>query len=142
MSDWKGTNVENILSSLEHDNIFLPNWHGSTYEELPESLSKLSDDFKEFMIWPITITPLTGRTKFGEPIYGYSLTVMGIIIQNVVQVIDKDNNLVNSKSSIFVDGNVSVNMDDQILFNGIIPDIKNIKSIPDENGIYVKIIYI
>jgi hypothetical protein len=120
----------------------MSDWKGTSYEELPESLSKLSDDFEEFMIWPITITPLTGRTKFGEPIYGYSLTVMGIIIQNVVQVIDKDNNLVNSKSSIFIDGNVSVNMDDQILFNGIIPDIKNIKSIPDENGIYVKIIYI
>jgi hypothetical protein len=95
------------------------------------------------MVEPITITPLISKNKFGEPVYDtFSQTVMGLVIQKLVQLSDKDNQIVNSNSQIFVDGNTEINMSDRILFNNIIPEIKYIKSIPDENGIYVKIIYI
>jgi hypothetical protein len=141
MSDWKGTPNENLALSDNFSEFI--NGGGINSKSLTPSLSKLSDDFSEFMVEPITITPLISKNKFGEPVYDtFSQTVMGLVIQKLVQLSDKDNQIVNSNSQIFVDGNTEINMSDRILFNNIIPEIKYIKSIPDENGIYVKIIYI
>lgn len=117
----------------------MSNWTGNDLE-LSSVLTKLSDDFSESMITQIDIFPLLSKDKFGQPVYGYATTVMGIVIKITNQKSDSDSENVDSGSKIFIDGNVEIEENSKILFNGLTPMIKKITELPDENGIYAKMI--
>lgn len=102
----------------------------------------LSDDISEFMTSTIQIYPLLSKNKFGESIYGSPVDVNCLIVETIEQIIDKNNEKVDSKTKLFIDGNIDIEYSSKIVFNGLSPLIKWIKKLPDENGIYSKIIYI
>ena len=120
----------------------MSDWTGTNTGELPTTLTKLSDDFEEFMIVEINIAPLTVRNKFGESSFGAYETTYGIFLEKLETIIDKDNQKVDSNSKIFIDGNIDIDYSSKILIEGMTPTIKKISKLRDENGIYCKIIYI
>lgn len=103
----------------------------------------LSADISELMTTTISIYTFSSKNKFGEASYGTAVTTSALVLETLEQVIDKDNNKVDSKTKIFIDGNITVEYNSKISFNGLTPIIKSIKELPDDTGaIYTKIIYI
>lgn len=120
----------------------MSDWAGTNTGEVSEVLSKLSDDFEEFMTVQVQIAAVLSKDKFGQNVYDSYLTTYGIFIEKLETIIDKDNQKVDSNSRIFIDGSVIVGYNSKILVEGMTPTIKKISKLRDENGIYCKIIYI
>ena len=120
----------------------MSDWTGTGTDSLPTQITKLSDDFEDFCKAQINIFPFLFKNKFGESTYGTGIGTMGILLEVQEQIFDKENKPIISNSQIFIDGDIDVNLNDKIEFNGLTPEILKIAKIPDENGIYTKIIYL
>lgn len=120
----------------------MTDWTGTNSGELTPALTKLSDDFENFMISTITIYPFLSKDKYGQPSYSTGNSINAIVIAVLNQNVDKDNQNAVSMTKIFIDGNVEITEQDKILIDGKTPTIKKIIELPDENGVYAKMVLV
>jgi len=95
----------------------------------------LEQDFLEWFNQTVTIEPFTGVNAYGEPQYGTAVQYSAFVQQKPKLVRAATGQEVVSTAQVYLDGMVSVGVQDRItLLGGSQPVILSVEALPDETG--------
>jgi len=102
----------------------------------------LIDDFSAELNQSVSIQALTGHDSWGEPQYATAASKTCYIEKEVRLIRDLKGNEVVSHAQIYLDGAVSVGVEDKVTFDGRSPPIIRVERQVDEKGAaYVTVVY-
>lgn len=98
-------------------------------------MTTFEEDFAELIHDTIRISPLTGRDKYGQPVYGSPVERLGRLVRTTKLVRSNDGSLVASSQQLTLGNVPGLTVESSIeLPDGSRPTILSVEQYPDENG--------